>query len=91
MLGVLELTSVLIGWCKCWQGFPLPDSSPVACLATATDTAWILTTTGKIYIRQGVTDKRPDGRTWKELNLIQLGKYLCYWRLILLGKGLSKD
>ncbi|PNF30433.1 hypothetical protein B7P43_G12486 [Cryptotermes secundus] len=50
----------------------LPDDSPVVCVAAATDTAWILTAKGKIYIRQGITDKCPSGKTWKELSLAEL-------------------
>jgi hypothetical protein len=72
---VFMCNSSLIYPYKCWQSLPLPDGSPVVCLAAAADTVWILTTQGKIYIRQGVTDKCPSGRTWKELSLAQIGKF----------------
>jgi hypothetical protein len=65
---------VLICLCKFWQGLPLPDDSSVVSLAAAIGTLWILTDNGKIYIRQGVTDQCPDGKSWKELSLAQLGK-----------------
>ncbi|XP_069698641.1 tectonin beta-propeller repeat-containing protein 2 isoform X2 [Periplaneta americana] len=54
------------------HGLPLPDDSPVVCLAAAVDTVWLLTAKGKIYIRQGVSDIFVDGATWKELSLVQL-------------------
>jgi hypothetical protein len=52
----------------------VPEDSPVVCQAATVDAFWILTAKGKIYIRQGIADKCPDGKTWKELSLAQLGK-----------------
>lgn len=52
---------------KFWQGLPLPHDSSVVCLAAASGSLWVLTD-------KGITDACPDGETWKEFSLAQLGK-----------------
>ncbi|XP_026281489.1 tectonin beta-propeller repeat-containing protein 2 [Frankliniella occidentalis] len=51
---------------------PLPTSEGAVCLASSSQALWLLTSSGKIYIRQGLSDTCLEGNNWTELSLVQI-------------------
>ncbi|XP_074662450.1 tectonin beta-propeller repeat-containing protein 2-like [Tubulanus polymorphus] len=48
--------------------------SPLLCISAAETAVWILTDAGKVFIRQGVNTRYPQGIGWVDLDLSQLGE-----------------
>lgn len=54
------------------EQIPLPSSDGAVCLAASSQSLWVLTSTGKIYTRHGVSEKCLEGESWTQLSLMQI-------------------
>lgn len=48
---------------------PSPCADPILCVASSTDTLWVLSSEGRIYSRLGLTEGNLTGNSWRELHL----------------------
>ena len=44
----------------------------VVCISCAPQVLWILSEEGRVFVRKGISDTKPMGTNWTELNLEQL-------------------
>ncbi|GFS40087.1 hypothetical protein NPIL_576442 [Nephila pilipes] len=51
----------------------LPQGSDVLSIIPTTQSLWLLSENGKIFIRRGMTQNCPEGVSWQMMNLTQLG------------------
>ncbi|KAK3921074.1 WD repeat-containing protein [Frankliniella fusca] len=54
------------------EQIPLPTSEGAVCLASSSQALWLLTSSGEIYIRQGLSDSCLEGNNWTKLCLVQI-------------------
>uniref|UniRef100_T1HZK9 Tectonin beta-propeller repeat-containing protein n=2 Tax=Rhodnius prolixus TaxID=13249 RepID=T1HZK9_RHOPR len=46
----------------------------IICLASSSQSLWVLSDEGEIFVRQGITNNQSAGKSWRKLNLEQFDK-----------------
>ncbi|KAK6623332.1 hypothetical protein RUM43_009184 [Polyplax serrata] len=62
-----------------FQTIPVPCDDEVLCIASSSDTLWVLSENGNIYSRLGLSDINLLGNSWRELRLPQIDNLKLIW------------